>query len=102
MTEVSGQPIVNKSDSVGASYLKAQDFFMNPPGGGDFAVSFNNAPGVPTSGGLSGFPGNLNFATSFTASGRVNTTAGSGPFAPLGFFSIKVSGNPVVVPFFQI
>lgn len=106
MAEVSGQPIVNKSDSIAASYLKPQDYFMNPPAGGSsvFTVpnlSLNDQGSIPTSGGLtaSGLC-NVNIASAFTASGRTITAAGSGIFAPLGFYAIKVSGMTCVVPFF--
>jgi len=108
MTEVSGQPIVNKSDSVIATYLKPQDYFMNPPTTGPLNLQYvqlNARDATPSSGGLnqvaaSGIVGSVNIANSFTTSGRTITAAGSGIFAPLGFFAVQVSGNTVVVPYF--
>jgi hypothetical protein len=97
MTEVSGQPIVNKSDSVIATYLKPQDWFMNPPQGSNTVFT---VPNLTINDQLLSGTGNLNVAGGFTTSGRTITAAGSGVFAPLGFFGAKVSGNSVVIPYF--
>jgi hypothetical protein len=107
MTEVSGQPIVNKSDSVIASYLKPQDYFMNPPQGTSTAFTFpnltlNDRSPILTSG-VTPINATINITTGFSTSGRPNPTAtalGSGPFSPLGYFTINVSGNAVMVPYF--
>jgi|ERR1051325_2578353 len=103
MTEVSGQPIVNRSDSVAASYLKAQDFFMNPVAGAVTVFTANLGSVTPTSGTVAAGAGSFNFAQGFTTSGHTITAASSGNnFAPAGYFATQVSGNTVVVPFFNI
>lgn len=89
MAEVSGNPIVNRSDCVAASYLKAQDNLTNPTSGG--TVSLNNI-------GTLGWLGTMNNVA--VTSGRSLTATNSGAFAPLGFVQIQVSGQNVVVPFF--
>jgi hypothetical protein len=88
MTEISGQPIVNRSDSVAASYLKAQDYLFNPTSGG---------------GGVSLPPVNtISFSQgTFTASGHTTTAAASGVgYGPAGYLQIQISGANVVIPFF--
>lgn len=93
MAEISGQPIVNKADSVIASNLKLQDNVLNSAFSGAYTLwgVTLNGPNL-TSG--------MNITGAFTASGRTNTAVGSGIFAPLGFFSAQVSGGSVVIPYF--
>jgi len=97
MAEISGQPIVNRSDSVAASYLKTQDYLFNPISSGA-AISLQNiAINSANQSGVS----NLNIGGGFlSGNARSITAANSGPFAPLGFISIFVSGTQAVVPFF--
>jgi hypothetical protein len=88
MTEISGQAIVNRSDSVAASYIKAQDYLFNPVSGGG-GVS------LPPVNSISFSPG------TFTVSGHTVTAAASGVgYGPAGYLSINVSGNAMVIPFF--
>jgi hypothetical protein len=94
MAEISGQPIVNRSDSVAASYLKAQDYLFNPVSG--TAVSLPPVSTLAfTSTGVSGSAG------TFTASGHTVLAAASGVgYGPAGYLQIQVSGANVVIPFF--
>ncbi len=94
MAEISGNPIVNRSDSVAASYLKAQDFLYNPVSGNAVTLPPISTLSFLTAG-LSGTPG------AFTASGHSVVAAASGVgYGPAGYINIQVSGNNVVVPFF--
>ena len=102
MAEISGNPNVNRSDSVAASYLKTQDYLLNPVSGNIATIAANFGSVTPTSGTVIAGAGSLNFAQGFTTSGRTITAAGSGTFAPLGFFAVQVSGSTVVVPYFAI
>jgi|SRR3954468_17403982 len=98
MAEISGNPIVNRSDSIAASYLKTQDYIFNPISSGAAIALQNITINAPNVSGTS----NLNFGGSFTTSGRTITAVGSGVFAPLGFVNVLVSGNAVVIPYFAV
>ena len=102
MAEISGQPIVNRSDSVAASYLKVQDQLVNPVSGNTPTLLVNTGQLTPTSGTIVAGEGSLNIAQAFTTSGHTITAAGSGVFAPLGYFAVQVSGNTVAVPYFTV
>jgi hypothetical protein len=102
MTEISGNPNVQRSDSVAASYLKTQDYILNPISGAGISITVNAKDSTPTSGTVLAGMGSLNIQQAFTTSGRTITAAGSGIFAPLGYFAVQVSGNTVVVPYFAI
>ena len=108
MAEISGNPIVNRSDSVAASYLKAQDFPVNPVSGNISFFPVNLGSTTPTSGGVTsggGFAGagSLSIVQGFTTSGHTITAAVSGAgWGPAGYFAIQVSGNTVVVPYFNV
>jgi hypothetical protein len=108
MAEVSGNPIVSKADCVAASYIKAQDipyFGLSGITQGSVNQIFNNATlntptivsGIANISTLSG----INFTGISSASARTITAANSGPFAPLGFMGVLISGNLCVVPYFS-
>jgi hypothetical protein len=57
--------------------------------------------------GTSAFLGTLRVSGTFDIAGTIGTTrtitaANSGPFAPLGFITVLVSGNSVKLPFFTV
>lgn len=85
MTEVSGNPIVNRTDNCAASYLKTQDFWFNPTSGNSVAIQNISQ---------------LNWTGTINQSGGTITAARSGTFAPLGYMTINVSGGTVLLPFF--
>ena len=91
-----GQVIANSGSSTTGANIDSPLF--SGTAGFLGAVQFS---GTAAFAGTTTFSGTVNLNGALTTT-KTNTAATSGPYAPLGYISINISGNTVKVPFFTV